>query len=139
MWVPINSENHSGSSQVVRCHSKNQSLNSESCSENTPELSESSENVGVAQTVFLVNRIFCPLRKRGRFDENGENDEFAFYPLKTRVSLLRPPKTTKMTKMAGVTREKAWFRKNLVCSSLRIQWPFHSESVFLKLWWFPGF
>ena len=25
----------------------------------------------------------CPLPKRGRFDESGENDEFAFYPLKT--------------------------------------------------------
>ena len=72
-----------------------------------------------------TNRVFgkpcfCPLPKRGRFDENGENDEFAFYPLKTRVALLRPPKTTKMTKMAGVTREKAWFRKNLVCSFLTI-------------------
>ena len=33
-----------------------------------------------------TNRVFgkhcfCPLSKRGRFDENGENDEFAFYPL----------------------------------------------------------
>ena len=70
-----------------------------------------------------TNRVFgkpcfCPLPKRGRFDENGENDEFAFYPLKTRFWLLRPPKTTKMTKMAGVTQEKAWFRKGRVCSSL---------------------
>ena len=54
---------------------------------------------------------FCPLPKRGRFDENGENDESTFYPLKTRVSLLRPPKTTKMTKMAGVTQEKACLEK----------------------------
>ena len=71
-----------------------------------------------------TNRVFgkpcfCPLPKRGHFDENGENDEFAFYPLKTRVWLLRPPKTTKMTKMAGVTQEKAWFRKGRVCSSRR--------------------
>ena len=70
-----------------------------------------------------TNRVFgkpcfCPLPKRGRFDENGENDEFAFYPLKKRVSLLRPPQTTKMTKMADVTQEKAWFRKSRVCSSL---------------------
>ena len=57
--------------------------------------------------------------KRGRFDENCENDEFAFYPLKTRASLLRPLKTTKMTKMAGVTQAKAWFRKSRVCSSLK--------------------
>ena len=50
---------------------------------------------------------FCPLPTRGRFDENGENDEFAFYPLKTRVLLLGPLKTTKMTKMAGATQAKA--------------------------------
>ena len=25
---------------------------------------------------------FCPLPKTGRLDENGENDEFAFYPQK---------------------------------------------------------
>ena len=68
-----------------------------------------------------TNRVFgkpclCPVSKRGRFDESGENDECAFYPLKTRASLLRPPKTTKMTKMAGVTQAKAWFRKSWVCS-----------------------
>ena len=60
MWVPINSGNRSGScsenfgfciAQVVRRHfekriphSKNYFLNSESCSENTPERSQSSEN-----------------------------------------------------------------------------------------------
>ena len=48
------------------------------------------------------------LKKRGCFDENGENDEFAVYPPKTRVWLLRPPKTPLMTKMAGVTQEKAY-------------------------------
>ena len=62
---------------------------------------------------------FCPLPKRGRFDENGANDEFTFYPLKTRASLLRPLKTTKMTQMAGVTQEKAWFRKRRVCCSMK--------------------
>ena len=73
-----------------------------------------------------TNRVFgkpCfgPLPKRGRFDENGENDEFALYPAKTRVWLLRPPKTTKMTKMAGVTQEKAWFSgvEKLTRSSLK--------------------
>ena len=75
------------------------------------------QNRGGTNRVF-GKPCFCPLPKRGHFDENGENDEFAFYPLKTRVWLLRPPKTTKMTKMAGVTQEKAWFRKSLVCSSL---------------------
>ena len=73
-----------------------------------------------------TNRVFgkpclCPLPKTGRFDENGENDEFAFYPLKTRVWLLRPPESeTKTTKMAGVTQEKAWLRKGRVCSSLTL-------------------
>ena len=46
------------------------------------------------------------LPKRGCFDENSKNDEFTFYALKARASLLRPPKTTKM---AGVTQAKAWF------------------------------
>ena len=67
------------------------------------------------------NRIFgklCfyPLPKRGRFDENGENDEFAVLPTETKG--FAPPKTTEMTKMAGVTQAKAWFRKSRVCSSL---------------------
>ena len=65
----------------------------------------------------------------GCFDENDENDEFTFYPLKTRASLLRPPKTTKMTKMAGVTQEKAWFRKSRVCSSLNV---WNDRHYFLK-------
>ena len=69
--------------------------------------------------MFLVNRVFVPLPKRGHFDENGENYELAFYPLKTGASPLKPPKTTKMPKMAGVTEEKAWFRENQVCYSLK--------------------
>ena len=68
----------------------------------------SGENRGGTNRVF-GKPCFCPLPKRGRFDENGENDEFAFYSLKQ-----GSPKTTKMTKMAGVTQEKAWFSKNRV-------------------------
>ena len=75
-----------------------------------------SSKIGVAQTVFLVNRVFVPCQKRGRFDENGENDKFTFHPLKTRASHIRLQKTTKM---AGVTQAKAWFRKSRVCSSLK--------------------
>ena len=48
------------------------------------------------------------------FGENCENDEFAFYPLETRVLFLGLPKTTKMTKMAGVTQEKTGFSKSRV-------------------------
>ena len=78
---------------------------------------------GGTNCVFLSKRpLFVPLPKRGCFDENGENDEFAFYPLKTRASLLRPPKTTKMTHMAVVTQAKAWFSKSRVCSSLVRGW-----------------
>ena len=65
-----------------------------------------------------VGPCLCFLLKRGCFDKNGEKDEFAFYPLKTTASLLRPPKTTKMTKIASVTQAKSWFRKSRVCSSL---------------------
>ena len=53
----------------------------------------------VEKVVFQggTNRVFgkpcfCPLPKRGRFDENGDNGEFAFYPLKTRASLSDPRK-----------------------------------------------
>ena len=59
--------------------------------------------------MFLINRPVVP--QRGRFDEAGE---FAFCPLKTRAPLLRPPKTTKMTKTAGVTQAKALFRESRV-------------------------
>ena len=76
--------------------------------------SERVSKIGVAQTVFLVNRVFVPYQK-GSFWRNGENDKFAFYPLKTRASLHRPLKTTKM---AGVTQAKTWFRKSRACSSL---------------------
>ena len=79
---------------------------------------QSDRKLGVAETVFLVNRVFVPCQKR-LFDENGENDELAFYPLKRRASLIRPPKTTKMTKMACLTQAKAWFRKSRACSSVR--------------------
>ena len=30
----------------------------------------------------LAKRGLCPLRKTGGFDENGENDEWRFYPQK---------------------------------------------------------
>ena len=73
------------------------------------------ENIRGGTNRVFGTPCFCPLPKGGRFDENGENDEVAFYPLKTGVSLLRPPKTTKM---AGVTQEKAWFRKSRASSSL---------------------
>ena len=69
MWVPINSANSSGScsencgfriARVVGCHSENGIsysengiLNSESCSENELELSESSENALFTPRVYV--------------------------------------------------------------------------------------
>ena len=91
---------------------------------------------GVAQTVFLVNRVFVPCQKGAFFlFENRENDEFAFYLLKTRASLFRPPKTTKM---AGVTQAKAWLFKSQVCSSLNCSGGFfHSTPGSAQLSGFP--
>ena len=50
----------------------------------------------------------CLLPRKGCFDENGETDESAFYPLKQGLCSSYPVKTAKMTKVAGVTRAKAW-------------------------------
>ena len=56
-----------------------------------------------------VTSLFKEVRfsRKGQSDENGENDEFAFYPLKIRASLFPPLQTTKMMKMVGVTQAKA--------------------------------
>ena len=61
-----------------------------------------------------TNRVFgtpcfCPLPK-GAIWRKQRNWRICILPTETRVSLLRPPKTTKMTIMAGVTQAKAWFR-----------------------------
>ena len=71
-------------------------------------------------------QVLSPL-KRAPFWRKRRNDKFAFYPLKTRASLFRLPKTMKMTKMAGVTHAKAWFRKSRVSSLIPL---FYSHS-----WW----
>ena len=42
---------------------------------------------------------------------NGDNDKFAFYPVKQGLCWSDPAKTTKLTQMAGVTRAKARFTK----------------------------
>ena len=59
-----------------------------------------------------------PLPKTRDFDENGENHEFAFYTPKQGVLVVRSPKETKMTKMAGATQAKPWFTKNGVFTTL---------------------
>ena len=78
--------------------------------------------LGVAQTVFLVNHGFVPMPKRGRFDENGENDEFAFYPLKTRASLLRPLKTTRKWRKLLITLPQKESGKRSLAKKWRKKW-----------------
>ena len=67
-----------------------------------------SPKVRVVKTVVLGNggfgkRWFCLLPKTRDFDENGENDEFAFYTQKQGVLVLRSPKMTKMVGHSGKT------------------------------------
>ena len=73
-----------------------------------------STEVGVAQTVFLVNRVLSPAKK-GPFWRKQRKWQICILPTENK-GLDRPPKTTKMTK---ITQEKAWFRKGRVCSSLK--------------------
>ena len=53
-----------------------------------------------------TNRVFgkpcfCPLPKRGHFDENGENDECAFYLLKTSGFALQTPENDENDENGG--------------------------------------
>ena len=60
--------------------------------------------------------MFLSPAQRGRFDENGENHEFRFYPLKTRLHSSDPRKRRKLLKWQ-VTQAKTWFRKSRACPS----------------------
>ena len=51
-------------------------------------------------------RSFYPLPKTGGLTKIGENSDVAFCPQKQGILLLGPRKSTKMTKMAGVTPAK---------------------------------
>ena len=66
-------------------------------------------------------RSFCPLPKTRGFDENWRNSDIAFYLQKQGSLLLKPRKSTKMTKLAGVTPTKwpfAPFAKSTVLTTL---------------------
>ena len=58
----------------------------------------------------IPGKILQKLYKKNprHISAEGPGQNFAFYPLKARASLFRPPRTTKM---AGFTQAKAWFRK----------------------------
>ena len=69
--------------------------------------------VGVQETVLLVNRAIVP-PKRGGFWRKRRKWRICILTSKTRALLLKPREPTKMTKMAGVPRAKAWFTKSTV-------------------------
>ena len=60
----------------------------------------------VVETVVLENGRFVPCRKQVVLTKIGENSEIASRPQKQGILLLGPRKSTKMTKMAGVTPAK---------------------------------
>ena len=94
MWVPTNSGKRSGScsencgfriAQVVRFHSENgilcsenHFLNSESCSKNTPELSESSEN-GLFTPRLSAPSTGDDLRSKSEIRLRGQNYTQRFF------------------------------------------------------------
>ena len=62
--------------------------------------------VGVVKTVVLENGVFAPYRKQVVLTKLCENSDIEFHPQIQGILLLRPRKSTKMTKMAGVTQAK---------------------------------
>ena len=62
---------------------------------------------------------FCPCQRGAVLTKTAKMTNLhSTLATETRFSLLRPPKTTKMTEMVGVTQTQAWFRKSRVCASL---------------------
>ena len=104
MWVPTSSGNRSEScsencglriAQVVRrhsengiSHSKNQSLNYESCSENTPELSESSD---LENGLFTPRAFSCGSQASDLGTPGIVASGSGFRALCVSLSVLRPP------------------------------------------------
>ena len=82
-------------------------------------------NIGVPKTVLLVNRAFVPPEKGG-FWRKWRKWRIRILTNKTRALLLEPRETTKMTKMAGVPRARAWFTKSTVSWTPKIP---HSRSA----------
>ena len=64
--------------------------------------------------MLLVNRAFVPPEKKGFFWRKWRKWRICILTSKTRVLLLEARETTKMTKMAGVPRARAWFTKSTV-------------------------
>ena len=62
--------------------------------------------IRVVETVVLENGRFVPCQKQVVLTKIGENSDIALCPQKQEILLLEPRKSTKMTKMAGVTPAK---------------------------------
>ena len=65
---------------------------------------------------YSLDCFFVP-GKTEDSDENGESHEICILHTKTRVLVLRTPKITTMTKMAGVTQAKPWFTESGVLTT----------------------
>ena len=61
----------------------------------------------------------CPAKKRGFWTKTAKMTNLRSNQLNGGVLLLKPRGTTKMTKMAGVTRANSWFTKGTVFCSLK--------------------
>ena len=86
-----------------------------------------------------TNRVFgkpCfgPPPKKGPFWRKRRKRQICILPTANKGFAPQTPKTTKMA-MAGVTQEKAWFRKSRVCSSLNSD---RSGFTTLIAWYNPG-
>ena len=76
-------------------------------------------NFRVAETVVMENG-FVPCRREVVLKKIGEYSDIALCPQKQGILLLGPRKSTKMTKMAGVTPAKWAFAKSTVLTTLII-------------------
>ena len=77
----------------------------------------------VVETLVLKNGRFVPCRKQVVSTKIGESPVIAFYPQKQGILLLKPRKSTKMTKTAGVTPAKWQFAKSSVLTTLIVHDP----------------
>ena len=84
--------------------------------------------------VRVVERVVLSCRKQVVLTKIGENADIAFYPQKQGILLLQPRKSTKMTKMAGVTPAKWPFAKSTDLTTLIMEgyiWGHFAKVFFL--------
>ena len=86
--------------------------------QNPTKIPKKNHFIRVVETVVLENGRFVPCRKQVVLTKIGEHSDSAFYPRKQGILLLKPRKSTKLTKMAGVTPAKWPFAKSTVLTTL---------------------